>query len=241
MNFERDIAPVLPLWLETFGAMKPEILECLFQRAMRMCKFFPKVAEILEPLRKAEDLATPEAAEEAWQQVLTLRRAEWNPDMPGRLSKCLARLSERTRTAARAAGVFRDFESVDALHTWAKKRFIESFIAWGEIEQNKFLLPDGEIKLLLADTARPKALPVAEVPFEDLHERGQKYAEQIKAAIPAASRQITRPARLWESDEERELAYSALGARETDPKRAEEIRRQKAALKAKWFPAEVRA
>lgn len=181
VEHKEDVAPRLPLWVEAFGAMDAAILERLFARALKTCKFFPKVAEILEPLENAEKKAAPTAAEEAWNYVLDLRRVYWNPDMPGGFSRGMPKLSERVQQAARAAGVFRDFESVEALHTWAKKRFVESFIAYGECEQDKFLLPDGEIKNLLAGAAQAKALPAPRVSFEDLHKRGLQYAEECKA------------------------------------------------------------
>lgn len=177
INFEKDIAPVLPLWLESFGGMDPETLEVLFRKALTTCKFFPKIAEILEPLRKAQETATPQAAEEAWRQVLEIRRLYWNPDIPGDLSRQVRQLSERVQQAARAAGMWRDFESVEALHTWAKKRFIESFLGWGEVEQDKFLLPDGEIKNLLAEVAQLKALPGPSQGWNELHARGLEYAK----------------------------------------------------------------
>src|SRR6266849_4143137 len=93
VEHKEDVAPKLPLWLEAFGGMNAPILEHLFSRALRTCKFFPKILEI--------------------------RRVHWNPDIPGPFHRALARLSDRVRQAARAAGVFRDFDSLDALHTWA--------------------------------------------------------------------------------------------------------------------------
>lgn len=163
VNFEKDTAPILPVWLEAFGGMDVVILEKLFKRALQVCKFFPKVADILEPLQATQKFAVPEAAAEAWQAVLDIRRIYWNPDIPGPFDRAVAKLSERVRTAARAAGVWRDFTAEEyesgALHTWAKKRFIESFIAWGELQQDQFLLPDGEVKNLLAELAKTKALP----------------------------------------------------------------------------------
>jgi hypothetical protein len=185
VEHKEDVAPKLPLWLEEFGKMDADTLQRLFARALRTCKFFPKVSEILEPLVSAEKKAAPEAAEEAWALVLEIRRVHWNPDIPGPFDRALAGLSDRVRQAARAAGVFRDFESVEALHTWAKKRFVESFIAYGEIEQDRFLLPDGEIRRLLVDAAWLKALPAPRISFEYLPKRGLEYAEHAKAKAAA--------------------------------------------------------
>lgn len=180
VEHKEDVAPRLPLWLEQLGGIEPAALQRLFERAMRTCKFFPKVAEILEPLQGTEKQAAPQAAEQAWERILEIRRTRWSPDAPGGFYGGKPKLSERTWQAARAAGVFQDFESVEGLHTWAKKRFIESFIAWGELEQDKFLLPEGEIKTLLAECSEAKALPAPQPCFEDLHKRGLTYAEKLK-------------------------------------------------------------
>ena len=177
--------------------MDAPILEKLFGRALRTCKFFPKITEIMEPLASAEKKASPAAAEEAWQRVLDIRRVLWNPDIPGAFSRVFSGLSERVQQAARAAGVFRDFESVEALHTWAKKRFVESFIAFGVREQDAFLLPAGEIKNLLCGVAERKALAAPEIDFQALHERGLQYAAQVRDAAPlmAESEPTSEPCR----------------------------------------------
>ncbi len=164
--------------------MDAAILDRLFRRALRRCKFFPKVSEILEPLATAEANAAPEAAEKAWTLVYEIRRAHWNPDIPGPFNRAVSRLSERVRQAARAAGLFREFTAAEfengALHTWAKKRFVESFIRYGELEQDGFLLPDGEIKKLLAGVAELKALPPTSAGWRELHARGLEYAKTLK-------------------------------------------------------------
>ena len=164
--------------------MDAAILERLFNRALDTCKFFPKVSDILEPLATAEATAVPEAAEEAWQIVVDIRRRYWNPDIPGPFDREVGKLSDRVRQAARAAGAFRDFTAHEwgsgALHTWAKKRFVESFIAYGELEQDQFLLPEGEIKNLLAGAAQAKALPAPAADFHAMHERGLAYAQELK-------------------------------------------------------------
>lgn len=181
VEHKEDVAPRLPLWLEQFGGIEPATLRRLFERAKRTCKFFPKIAEILEPLQGAEKKAAPAAAEEAWERVLDIRRVYWNPDIPGPFDRAVAKLPERIKQAARASGVFRDHESLEALHVWAKKKFVESFVAYGELQQDQFLLPDGEIKDLLAQWAETKALPAPPRPaFEELHRRGLEYAQKLK-------------------------------------------------------------
>jgi hypothetical protein len=42
--------------------------------------------------------------------------------------------------------------------TWARKRFIESYVRWGELQQDQYLLPDGELKTLLEEHAEQLAL-----------------------------------------------------------------------------------
>jgi len=219
VEHEKDVAPLLPLWLEAFAGMDAQILERLFSRALRSCKFFPKVSEILEPLTSAEQNAAPSAAEEAWKRVLEIRRVHWNPDIPGPFDRAVARLSERVRQAARAAGVWRDFESVEALHTWAKKRFVESFITWGELERDQFLLPDGEVCDLLAEASQ-KFLPPSSS-YEDARIRGLAYAQElkdsgceqpdIKRAIRAVARELSpRPPMRSLEDQEQILRERGL-------------------------------
>jgi hypothetical protein len=226
VEHREDVAPRLPLWLETFGAIDAATLEKLFVRAFRTCKFFPKVSEILEPLQRTKEAATPEAAEIAWSRVLEVRRTRWSPDAPGGFYGGAPQFSERIQSACRAAGVFREFTSEEfengALHTWAKKKFIESFLAWEALEKDQYLLPDGEIKNLLIDAAQAKALPAPSVDFKALHERGLRYAAQIAAPATAPRKLVARPVR-----------------EKSEVELAEELRRQKAALVARgWLPSE---
>lgn len=181
VEHEKDVAPLLPLWQEAFAGMEATTLEKLFRRAMKTCKFFPKVAEILEPLASMKHTAEPLDAESAWQRVLDLRRVYWSPDLPGGFSRGMPKLSERVQQACRASGVFREHESVESLHTWAHKRFIDSYLAWGELEQDKYLLPDGEVKNLLSDSAQRKALPESREAYEEMRERGLAYAKTVTA------------------------------------------------------------
>jgi hypothetical protein len=191
---KEDVAPKLDLWLDAFGGMDAETLESLFRRALTTCKFFPKVSEILEPIRRVEETATPQAAIEAWERVLGLRRQYWNPDAPGGFWPGMPKLSERVQAACRASGVFHDFETIDGLHIWAKKVFVESFVAWGETEQNKFLLPEGEIKKLLTSVAEAKALPSSSN-WQDLHGKGHSYCARPSpaASSPEPKRRFITP------------------------------------------------
>ena len=194
VEYKEDVAPRLPLWLEAFGGMDAALLEKLFGRALKTCKFFPKVSEILEPIQKAQETAVPEAAERAWEYVLDLRRRFWNPDALGGFSRGMPKLSERIAQAARASGVFRDFDSVEGLHTWAKKQFIQSFIAWGELELDRFLLPPGEVRDLIAANAERKQLPATDA-YEAGRSTGESYRKRLRehggakfGVAPAAGR-----------------------------------------------------
>jgi hypothetical protein len=200
------------VWLDGLGDLSPEVMRAAFQATLRTCKFWPvKVADIREYLEHTKETATDEAAEQAWQRILDLRRRFWNPDMPGGFSSGMPELSPRIDRAARAAGVFRDHETVEALHVWAKKKFIESFTRWGELEQDKFLLPDGEIKNLLTGAAQLKALPAASDNWPELHTRGLTYGEKTKADAPQqpdlkhAIRQSTFKPSVHSLDEQKQI------------------------------------
>ena len=156
VEHKEDVAPRLPLWLEAFGGMDAETLERLFRRALRDCKFFPRVADILEPLKKTQEAHVPIEAEQKWQQVLSYAQTT-SPDYPSRP----IRIKEQTQAAIRAAGGLdwiRDCPEDDL--QWAKKRFVESFVSWSLLEKNQYLLPDGELKNLIARAAQ-KLLPEA--------------------------------------------------------------------------------
>jgi len=192
--------------------MDTQTLESLFRKALRTCKFFPKVADILEYVEHAKEAATSEAAEIAWEQVLDIRRTAYNPDMPQYLDRTLSRISERIRRAARAAGVFREHETVEALHVWTKKKFVESFLSWDEDSEALNLLPDGEIKNLLTDWAETKALPAPSVDFHALHKRGLRYAEECKVVSAWKSAADALPE--FDAEARAEIETELLGYRE---------------------------
>jgi hypothetical protein len=170
--------------------ISPAVLDKAFEKAASVCKFFPKPGEIREHVEKAKEIATDQAAGMEWERVLDYRRLYWSPDAPGGFYRGMPKLSERTQHACRAAGVFREQESIEALHVWAKKRFVDSFIAWDKLEQSKFLLPDGEIKKLIAKASEQKTVnsilepqrpPVSKLP-EALASKPipSRVAEQIR-------------------------------------------------------------
>lgn len=100
VEHKEDIAPRLPLWLEAFGEMDAGTLEKLFRRAMRSCKFFPRVAEILEPI-ESSPLGQAEA-ELKWALVLDYCRIYVTPDLS--VPSYAPKITERTMTTMRTAG-----------------------------------------------------------------------------------------------------------------------------------------
>ena len=151
------------IWLDGLSDLSPGVALAAFRKTLRECPYWPvKVADIRKHVTHAVSRSTDEAGEKAWERVLEIRRTVWNPDIPAPFNRALACLSERVKQAARAAGIWRDFTESEwesgALHTWAKKRFFESFNSWGEREQDKFLLPEGEVKKLLIEFSETKSL-----------------------------------------------------------------------------------
>lgn len=215
------------IWRDGLADLPLDVLRAAFQKTLRECAYWPvKVADIRKHVIKAKETATGDAAERAWQRVLEIRRVHWDPDIPGPFDRAVAGLSERVRQAARAAGVFRDFTADEyergALHTWAKKRFIESFHAWEELEQGKFLLPDGETKKLLIECAETKALPWTK---------------------PKENPQLPAEERLRVADQLAAEARKVLGLRQPKAgpylvqdtaERREELRRQAELIKARY-------
>jgi hypothetical protein len=152
-----EVAPRLPLWLEAFGGIEPATLERLFRQAIKTCKFFPKVSDVLQPI---EDSPIARAEAEAkWSRVLDYVRVYYSPDLPGGISRGAPHVTERTMTAIRAAGglVWLNECSREQL-VWAKKGFCESYVSWKTLERDQYLLPDDSpLKALFSDAC--KVLP----------------------------------------------------------------------------------
>jgi hypothetical protein len=119
------------------------------------------VADIREHVAKAENNASELEAATKWEEVKTYALT-LSPDFAPRNPR---RISERTQTAIRAAGGLSYVRecSTEELQ-WSRKRFIECYLRWGELQENRLLLPDGPIKNLLAEAAQkllPPSKPVA--------------------------------------------------------------------------------
>jgi len=164
VEHKEDVAPRLPLWLERFGGMRPEVLEPLFRKALDTCKFFPKVSDILELVEHTKGAADEEAAARKWEQVREQIRLHYSPDLPWKGP----RIHERTRRAINAAGGMAYLsECVGTDLVFARQRFIESYLRWDELKQDEYLLPEGELKKILAGVAQSKALPSSSPSFAE--------------------------------------------------------------------------
>lgn len=156
--YSKLLTPALvAIFLEQLGQYSAEVLAPLFRLVFATCKFFPTPADVLAPLKRAEEAYGPLESERKWEQVLAYA-VRLSPDFPDRNHP---RISDRTMTAICAAGgldYLRDCEQ-ESLQ-WARKRFIETYTAWSTLEKNQFLWPDGELKNLIAGAAQ-KLLPEA--------------------------------------------------------------------------------
>lgn len=159
VNFEKDVAPILPLWLEAFGRMDAETLERIFKRALKTCKFFPKVADILEPLQAVEQADF----EDEWQSLLDYCREWVHPDI------CFSgapTLPPEIDHAARAAGGVQFLrECAKEELGWRKKAFIEDLQRSRKTGDLAGLLTGGELRKLLKKAAPSVALLPAAIPY----------------------------------------------------------------------------
>lgn len=153
--YSKLITPALvAIWLEQLGQYSAEVLAPLFRLVFATSKFFPTPADVLEPMTRL--LCSPLEADMKWFQVLAYAQTT-SPDYPSRRMP----IKEQTQAAIRAAGGLdwiRDCPQDDL--QWAKKRFVEAFTYWNLLEKNQYLLPDGELKNLIAGAAQ-KLLPGA--------------------------------------------------------------------------------
>jgi hypothetical protein len=171
------------VWVDVFERenITQAQVEAAFRKAEVQCKFWPSPSEVLGFVTAAEGNAAELEAAQKWTQVLDYIRLHWHADIP---PKNAPRISERTQQAINAAGGLAYIADCEPEpKQWARKRFIESYIVYGEPRQEQFLLPDGETKSLIAASAQAKALP-SSTSFEQLHERGLAYAREIGAAKP---------------------------------------------------------
>jgi hypothetical protein len=145
-------------WEQGFADVDAVRLKAAFIACYRTHAFktIPTVGDIRQHLQKAETGAAETEAARKWDQVKVYAE-RLSPDFPDRNPP---RILPRTRAAINAAGGLSFIRDCDAeALTWARKRFIESYIRWSELERDQFLLPDGMIKKLFAEVAASKSAP----------------------------------------------------------------------------------
>jgi hypothetical protein len=146
------------VWTDVFqrANVEPGQIEAAFQKAERVCKFWPSPADVLGHITTAESNAAEEEAGQKWQRVLDYIRRHYNPDIP---PKNAPSITERTQRAISAAGGLALIADCDPeSRQWARKRFIEAYVRWGELQQDEYLLPPGEVRDLLAECAASKSV-----------------------------------------------------------------------------------
>jgi len=120
-----------------------------------------------------------EKAAQKWNEVRRYIREDYHPDLKHHQCR---RISERTSRAINAAGGLGYVsECIGDDLVLARKRFIESYLRWDELEQDKFLLPEGEVKRLLAETAKTMSV-------ERLLERPKAVEPALKPAQSKGAR-----------------------------------------------------
>lgn len=155
---------MIKVWINVFRDVHPLQAEAAFASAERELKFWPSPAEVLGFISTAEEKASQEQAEQKWQQVLHYIRVYYSPDIPCRdhdypdgRKQNAPRILERTQRAINAAGGLAYLADCDPESLqWAKKKFIEQYVRYGELKKDEHLLPDGRVRDLLADVAGTK-------------------------------------------------------------------------------------
>jgi hypothetical protein len=161
------VSPVMvKLWLNVFADVPPHQVEAAFDKAERQLKFWPSAAEVLGFISTVENKMGQEQAEQKWQQVRDYIRICYSPDIPPRdhdledgRKQNAPRITERTQRAINAAGGLAYLSDCDRESLqWAKKKFIEEYIRWGELKKDENLLPTGEVRDLLGEVAETKTV-----------------------------------------------------------------------------------
>ena len=176
VEHKEDIAPRLPLWLEQLGGIDPQTLQDLFERAMRTCKFFPKIAEILEPLDSSERANY----EDEWQALLDYCKQWVHPDIA--FSRAPELPPEIDHAARAAGGVYFLRECSQDELGWRKKAFLEDLERQRKTEG--FPQLPSELRKLIAEAGCPKLLPKpAAIAPEERPRIADRLAEAARQVI----------------------------------------------------------
>lgn len=162
--FGRAITSALTaIWIRELGGIDPAILEPVLRASLRSCKFFPTIAEVLEPINAAKKCDTQTSIEDSWQRLLAyIREWDWyfGLDSTASARRHPPDLSVEVDHAMRAAGgieYIRCGSGEDRV--WAKKRFVEDLSRTRQSDELAGLLTRQEFRAML-DTAK-KGLPSA--------------------------------------------------------------------------------
>jgi hypothetical protein len=157
-------AVYVKLWTESFADLDDAPLTVAFQRTMLTWRSefgkagkLPTVGDIRGHLDATAKKELASRADLQWQKLLDyIRRYYW---ADGPWQHKAPKLPEKVRVACNAAGGFAQLNecSRDDL-VWAKKSFVESYIAWEEMNKDQWLLPEGALRNLLLEASREKAL-----------------------------------------------------------------------------------
>ncbi len=195
-------APLVSIWIEELSGYPAETLEPLFRRALKTCKFFPALAEILEPLNTVEQADF----EDEWQSLLDYCREWVHPDIhfSGTPS-----LPVEVDHAARAAGGVHFLRECSREELgWRKKAFIEDMQRSRKTGDLAGLLTGGELRKLLRKAAQPVGLLPDAVPYTPAiaaaREALEPAAEMVKP-IPETPRVIDFEGRAAELKRQAEL------------------------------------
>jgi len=127
--------------------LKAALISCL--RSHRF-KTIPTIGDIRQHLERAEGNTAEEQAALKFDDVRSEIRRHYSPDIPWHGRK----ISERTRRAITCAGGMAYLaECIGGDLVFARKRFIESWLRWDELQQDQYLLPE-QGKKLLAEAAQ---------------------------------------------------------------------------------------
>jgi hypothetical protein len=151
--YGREITSALvSIWLRELSSMDGQTINRLFSRHLKTSRFFPTMADLLAPQIEAKKMEVSESAEIGWQKVMAYVRDWVHPDITFSRAPKLPEKLDRCARAAGGLSWLRECPSEEL--QWRRKAFIEAYERWEQLEQDHFLLPDGEIKELFAQAAK---------------------------------------------------------------------------------------
>ena len=191
LNFGKDVVPLLPLWQEQLGGIEPATLHCLFECALRTCKFFPTIAEILENIKRSDAALVDLEGEDAWQKALALAH-----DFGCDYSIASAKENEDPALNAglRAAGGCRWLATcTDEQLSWAKKIFLEVYAKHRALPEMAPFCSHKDSPVLrevIEPLAQQKSFPPCERPPESQIADDNSGAEELREVWSQCRREV---------------------------------------------------